>query len=220
MRPVRVVVVAFSGLVMVSTPAFAQRSDDAFKWYLGAQAGVLGFETPSQTRGWAPTVGGQLLVMAKRTGLMVSVEEAFGKNELTGYGDVNATGSVREVLFDRIRKYSATLTAYPVKGSTQPYFGLGFGLMQVLNPKPQGVFTSPIQASLAGQLASTKSTDGFLSAVAGIQFRAGRMVVFGQAQLSSSAKSGHLLRGAGQAITGGLRFSLGGAKEGVRGGGY
>ncbi len=220
MRPVRVVAVAISGLMMLSTPAFAQRSDDAFKWYLGAQAGVLGFETPSQSRGWAPTVGGQLLIMAKRTGLMVSVEEAFGKNELTGYGDINATGSVREVLFDRIRKYSATLTAYPVKGSTQPYFGLGFGLMQVIDPKPQGVFTSPIQARLAGDLASTKSTDGFLSAVAGIQFRAGRMVAFGQAQLSSSAQSGHLLRGAGQAITGGLRFSLGGAKEGVRGGGY
>lgn len=220
MRPVRVVAVAISGLMMLSTPAFAQRSDDAFKWYLGAQAGVLGFETPSQTRGWAPTVGGQLLIMAKHTGLMVSIDEAFGKNERTGYGDANATGSVREVLFDRIRKYSATLTAYPVKGSTQPYFGLGFGLMQVINPKPQGVFTSPIQARLAGQLASTKSTDGFIAAVAGIQFRAGRMVAFGQAQLSSSARSGHLLQGAGQAITGGLRFSLGGAKEGIRGGGY
>ncbi len=220
MRPVRAAVVAISGLVMLSTPAVAQRSDDAFKWYLGAQAGVLGFETPSQTRAWAPTVGGQLLVMAKRTGLMVSIEEAFGKNEVTGYGDVNANAGVREVRFDRIRKYSAILTAYPVKGSTQPYFGLGFGLMQVLNPKPQGFFTSPVQATLAGRLASTKSTDGFIAAVAGVQFRAGRMVAFGQAQLSSSAKSGHLLQGAGQAVTGGLRFSLGGAKEGVHGGGY
>lgn len=220
MRPVRVVVVALGGLLMLSAPAVAQRSDDSFKWYLGAQAGVLGFETPSQTRGWAPTVGGQLLVMAKRTGLLVAIDEAFGNNEVTGYGDVNANAGVREVLFDRIRRYSATLTAYPVKGSTQPYFGLGFGLMQVLDPKPQGVFTSPIQARLAGDLAATKSTDGFISAVAGVQFRAGRMVAFGQAQLSSSAQSGHLLRGAGQAITGGLRFSLGGAKEGVRGGGY
>lgn len=220
MRPVRVVAVAIGGLVMMSTVALAQRTDDSFKWYLGAQAGILGFETPSQTRTWVPTVGGQILVMAKRTGLMVSVEEALGKDEVSGYTDVNANAGIREVLFNRIRKYGATLTVYPVRGPTQPYFGLGFGLIQVVNPKPQGVFTSPAQANLANQLASDKSADGFISAVAGVQFRAGRMVAFGQAQLSSSARSGHLLRGAGQAITGGLRFSLGGAKEGIHGGGY
>ena len=159
-------------------------------------------------------------MVAKRSGLLVSVDEALGSNEATGYSDVNANAGVRDVSFDRIRKYSAVLTGYPIRGPTQPYIGLGFGLLQVVNPQPGGFFTSPQQALLAKRLAETKSTDGFISFVGGIQFRLGRVVGFGQYQISSSPTSGHLLQGPAHAVTGGLRFSLGGAKEGIRGGGY
>ena len=43
---------------------------------------------------------------------------------------------------------------------------------------------------------------------------------FGQYQITTSPSAGHLLRGPSHTIGGGLRFSLGGSKEGVRGGGY
>jgi len=220
MRPIRALGLGFVGVILATASAEAQRNDDAFKWYIGAQGGVLGFETPSQTRGFVPTAGGHLLVMAKRTGLILSVDEAFGSNETTGYTDVTTPGGVRDVSFNHIRKYSAVLTGFPLKGSTQPYFGMGFGLLQVIDPQPGGFFTSPVQANLAKRLASDKSTDGFVSFLAGVQFRLDRVVAFGQYQITSAPGAGQLMRGASHGLVGGLRFSLGGAKEGIHGGGY
>ena len=220
MRMSRVIRVALALGVTGWSAAAAQQKDDSFKWYVGWQGGVLGFETPSQTQAWVPTVGGQLLVVAKRTGLLVSVDEAFGNQEVTGYADVTTAAGVRDVTFDRIRRYSAIMTAYPIRGNTQPYLGFGFGLIQVLDPQPQGVFSSPVQANLAKGQAREKSTDGFMSIVAGIQFRAGRMIAFGQYQLAAAPAPGQLLRGPSHGVNGGLRFSLGGAREGIRGGGY
>ncbi|MFN0178784.1 MAG: hypothetical protein ACKVZ0_08255 [Gemmatimonadales bacterium] len=220
MRVTRVLGVALVGLAVASTQASAQQWDDQFRWYVGAHGGVLGFETPSQTRAYVPTGGASLLIRAKRTGLLISVDEAFGNDELTGYSDVNVSTGVRRVTFDRIRKYSAMLTANPLRGPTQPYFGLGFGLLQVVNPTPQDVFTSPQQFTLAQRLAQSKSTDGFVSVMAGIQARVSGVIIFGQYQMTSSPSPGNLLRGPSHGLTGGLRFGLGGSKEGIRGGGY
>lgn len=220
MRASRVLAVVLTLGVAGGSAASAQQWDDSFKWYVGGQAGVLGFETPSQTRAWVPTAGGQLLVVAKRTGLLISIDEAFGDNELSGYADVTTAEGVRDVRFDRIRKYSATLTGYPVRGAAQPYLGLGFGLIQVLNPEPGGFFTSPVEASLAKEVADQKSTDGFMSLMAGLQVRAGRVVLFGQYQITAAPADGQLLRGPTHGVSGGLRVSLGGAKEGIKGGGY
>jgi hypothetical protein len=219
----RTLMLGLLGLGAVSATASAQGRDNSFKWYIGAQAGVLGFETPSQTRAWVPTVGGALLIHAKRTGLLIGVDEALGSNELSGFADNSAVSSagIREVSFSRIRKYSAVLTGYPIRGTAEPYLGLGFGLLQVLNPQPGGVFTNPVQASAAKFQADQRSTDGFMTFVAGVQFHlAGRVLGFGQYQLTSGAAGGQLLRGPSHGVNGGFRFSLGGAKEGIRGGGY
>lgn len=220
MRFVRTLGLVGIGLAVLSAPAAAQRWDDSFTWSIGAQAGVLGFETPTQDRSWVPTFGANLVVVAKRTGLMISVDEAFGSDQTSGYNDVNAANGVRDVSFDRIRKYQAVLTGYPIRSSAQPYFGLGFGITQVVSPQPGGFFTSPQQATLAQRLAADKSTDGFVTLLAGVQFKLSKVVAFGQYQINTGAASGQLLRGSTHSVVGGLRFSLGGAKEGIRGGGY
>lgn len=220
MRASRALTLAGLGLVLASAQAQAQQWDESFKWYIGAQGGVLGYETPTQTRSWIPSAGGHLFVMARRTGLLISVDQGFADSAGTGYSDVNAPTGVRPVNFKNIRRYSAILTGYPVKANTRPYFGLGFGLLQVISPEPQGVFTSPQQFTLAKRLATQKSTDGFISFVAGVEARVSRWVVFGQYQLTSSPSDGNLLRGPSHGLSGGLRLSLGGAREGIKGGGY
>ncbi len=58
------------------------------------------------------------------------------------------------------------------------------------------------------------------SFLAGVQFRVGRLAAFGQYQIQTAPRAGDLLRGTGQSIMGGLRFSLGSAREDVKGGGY
>src|SRR5438876_8071825 len=80
----------------------AQGWDDRFRWYVGGHAGVVGFETPSQTRAWVPTVGGSLLVVAKRTGLLLELDEGLGSNEATAFGDNTASTGIRNVTFDRV----------------------------------------------------------------------------------------------------------------------
>ena len=62
--------------------AEAQR-EDSFRWYLGAQGGVLLFETPRQTTAGIPTAGVQALIIAKRTGLLISVDEGLGSDEVS-----------------------------------------------------------------------------------------------------------------------------------------
>ncbi len=197
-----------------------------FQWYLGGQAGVLIFRTPAQTRGGIFMAGGHTLITARRTGLLLSVDEGIGSSEQSSYTD--ASGTSQTVTFNDIRKYSAVLMAFPIRSAAQPYIGVGAGLLHVVNPQPPnpGSFASPADFAQAEQDAATLGTTGFLTAVGGLQFKVGRFVAFGQYQLTSaqgnktltSGASGRLLIGSTHTFSGGLRISLGSAREGISGG--
>jgi hypothetical protein len=192
----------------------------AFQWYIGGQGGVMSFRTPAQTRGAIPTFGGQLLVTARRTGLLIAVEEGFGSDEVSSFTD--GVGSTHTVTFDDIRKYSATLMAFPLRIPIQPYFGVGLGVMHVVNPATEG----PQHA--ADELGST----GFASFLGGVQFRVARFVGFGQAQITTAPAmqrssgfganvgTGRLLEGPTYTLSAGLRIGLGNARERATAGGY
>ncbi|HTG85017.1 MAG TPA: hypothetical protein VL853_09400, partial [Gemmatimonadales bacterium] len=125
-------------VTLVSTAASAQNAGrNPFSWYFGAQGGVMMFETPRQESGGIPVAGANILVTAKRTALMLSVEEGFGSDELTSFVDPTAPTGSRDVTFNNIRKYSALLMAYPLRGHAQPFIGVGFGLIHLHNPQAQ-----------------------------------------------------------------------------------
>ena len=88
-----------------------------FQWYVGGQGGVTFFKTPTQGRSGIPTFGGHTLIVAKRTGLMLSVDEAVGSDETSSYTDA---GGVQTVTFNDIRKYSAMLMAFPIRRRPSP----------------------------------------------------------------------------------------------------
>ena len=195
-----------------------------FQWYLGGQGGAMFFKTPTQSRSAMPTFGGQALIVAKRTGLMLSFEEGVGSDETSSYTDGNG---VQNVTFNDIRKYSAVLMAFPFRSAAQPYIGVGYGLIHVVNPTP----TNPAAfQSDANELGSS----GFGTFVGGLQFQVGRLMAFGQYQITTSPSThavsdgsgtvvavGRLLDGPTHTFTGGLRIGLGNAREGVRSaGGY
>ena len=188
-----------------------------FQWYIGGQGGVTFFKTPNQGRTGIPTFGGHTLIVAKRTGLMLSFDEAAGSNEQTSYTDVSGP---QTVTFNDIRRYSAVLMAFPIRAATQPYLGLGYGIIHVVNPSPA---SSTALQSDAAELGSS----GFMTFVGGVQFQVGRMMAFGQYQITSGATQhstatafGRLLDGPTHTFTGGLRIGLGSAREDVRAGGY
>jgi len=89
-----------------------------FQWYVGGEAGVLVFQTPAQTRGGMFSAGGHTLITARRTALLLSIDEGVGSNEQSAYFD--PTGTVQTVQFNDIRKYSAVLTAFPIRSAAQP----------------------------------------------------------------------------------------------------
>jgi hypothetical protein len=201
-----------------------------FQWYIGGQGGILNFET-IEGRHTVPTGGGHLLITARRTGLLISVDEGFGSNEVGIYTlqQVNSTGAVvsQEAVaagFKDLRKYSATLLAFPIKGPATPYFGIGVGLLHVSGVTPDDDFTKAVGSS------------GFGSFIAGLNFRVSRLSAFGQYQITTSPSEqvvrvrytdgsrtnafGNLFKGPTHTFTAGLRFGLGNAKERATSGGY
>jgi hypothetical protein len=224
---IRSIPAAALALVLGTAHLAAQRApgNGNFQWYIGGQGGVLFFKTPTQGRSGIPTFGGHALIVAKRTGLMISVDEAVGDNETAAYTDA---GGTQAVTFNDIRRYSAVLMAFPIRAAAQPYLGVGYGIIHVVNPTPTS--SSAFQDD-AQQIGSA----GFGTLVGGLQFQVGRFMAFGQYQITSAASTqrafdgssppvmtavGRLLDGPTHTFTGGLRIGLGSARDDVRAGGY
>jgi hypothetical protein len=198
-----------------------QLREDSYRWYLGVQGGGMWFETQTQTSSAIPVAGLQAMIIGKRGGLMLTVEEAFGSNEGSAYGDASAPNGAREVSFDRLRKYTAALMAFPLEGQVEPYLGLGFGILHTVGTQVGGFFTTPTDAALGLEEAKSRGSTGFGSLVGGVQYRVKpKLTLFGQYQVTTSPSGGNLLVGPSHTLAIGIRFGMGTAKEGVRGGGY
>ena len=216
-------VLALALALGVGQASAQQPGNGDFQWYIGPQAGVMVFKTSTQNSSAIPVFGGQTLIVAKRTGLMISVEEAVGSDETSSYADLNGT---QTVTFNDIRKYSAVLMAFPIKAAAQPYLGVGFGIMHVVNPQVGSAAAFQADAS---ELGST----GFGTFLGGLQFQLGRFMAFGQYQITTGASNdtvedntgapvafGRLLEGPTHTFSGGIRFGLGSAREKAKSGGY
>jgi hypothetical protein len=188
---------------------------DTYRWYIGGQAGVTILETQTQTAGAIFTGGAHLLVTAKRTGLLLSVDEGFARDQATSYPDPTVLGGSRQVLFNDVRKYTVAMLAFPFKSVAQPYFGLGIGYLHTVTEKPQGTFGSPSAADTAATLADRLGGYGFGTAIGGVQLKVNRFMLFGQYQITSGPAKGKLIVGVTHTFLGGIRIGLGSAREGV-----
>jgi hypothetical protein len=214
-----------------ATLSAQEPGNSTFQWYVGGHGGIMNFETPLEGRSTIPLGGAHLLVTAKRTGLLLSVEQGFGSNEPSVYNFtvIDSSGSVssQDVFqtFNYLRKYSATLMAFPIKGPITPYLGIGVGVLHA------GGFT-PSEDGDAQSIGSS----GFGSLIGGLNFKVSRFSAFGQYQVttgpsrqvivregpaeSTLISSGNIFTGATHTFSAGLRFNLGNAKERSMGGGY
>lgn len=219
-----------------------QAGSNKFQWYVGGHGGITSFRSPITGREFIPTAGGHLLITARRTGLLLSVDQGFGSTQTTGtFFEIrdstnNVIAAGQEIWnFKGIRRYSAMLVAYPVRiPNIQPYVGVGVGIAHTTT-NSQGPFSS-------GRVESELSSSGFAAGMAGLEFRLGPFSAFGQWQVTTkhgfhqistvtrSDATGKMLekrvdfgewtQGANHTLSGGLRFSLGNAKERTSGGGY
>lgn len=212
-----VTVLGLASLALAQSLAAQVTGFETYHWYVGGQAGATIFETRTQTRGAIITGGVNLMVTAKRTGLIVAVEEGFKKNQSSSYPDPTVLGGSRQVLFNNLRKYSLSLVVFPFKTVAQPYVGVGAGYMHTVKEYPQGFFASPADRDTAVALADRLGGYGFGSLIGGVQLRVSRIMLFGQYMLTSGAPTGKLLTGATHSFMGGLRIGLGSAREGADG---
>lgn len=195
-------------LAVLPAPVQAQRGD-SFTWKLGVQGGSMVFQTRTQDSKLIPSGGAHFLIMARRTGLMVGVDEGFGSDERSGL-----------VLFNDLRRYQAVIIAHPVSLPLEPYFGVGGGVLQVVSPRIDPVVTDPFEREVLMEAAQDGSAAAFATFLAGLQGRWGRVTVFGQYQLQSAPGDDALLDGVMHSLHGGIRIALGSSREGIREGGY
>ncbi len=205
---------ALGALLGTTSLAGQDGSSGTFQWFVGAHGGVTVYETDAQTQGGIPMAGGHMLITAKRTGLLLSVEEGFGSDERAAYTDATAPAGVQQVGFNDIRKYSAVIIGYPFRSAVTPFFGVGFGFMHLHNPFPIGA----ADPDLAKAIAEDFGSFGFGTFVGGLQFRVGGVAAFGMYQITTRPGEEKLIKGPTHTFSGGLRFSLGGSREGTRSG--
>jgi hypothetical protein len=218
------------GLGAAQLPA-QQPGNGTFQWFVGGHGGIINFETPVEGRVTDPLGGAHLLITARRTGLLLSVEQSFGSTKASGYtmqvfdsAGTLASQTAIPVAFKYLRKYSAMLMAFPIKGPATPFFGIGVGILHTGGHTPDD------------EVAKTMGSSGFGSLVGGLNFRVSRLSAFGQYQVTTGPSQqsvtatdgegntfvsfGNLYTGPTHTFSAGLRFGLGNARERASGGGY
>ncbi len=228
----RSISVAGLALCLCAGRLLAQESGGSnFRWYVGGHGGVTFFSTPTGSSEM-PVAGGHLLIVAKRTGLLLSLDHGFGSNETSSYDFVvvdSAGSAVNQgtvsTTFSGLRKASAVLMVFPIKNDyVNPYLGVGVGILHTTGNDPDNEATSALGSS------------GFGSLIGGLEFRISRFTAFGQYQITTKPQvdevrtpiaGGLELREFGRltvdgthTLTAGLRFDLGSSRESVKTGGY
>lgn len=215
----------------------AQQGSAPFTWSIGPQAGAIIFGTQQESRGALASAGGQVLITAHRAGLMLSFDEGFGSTRTsTFYANTTPAADTPNltpvtVQFGDVRRYAATLVAFPFKrAALTPYLGVGFGVLQAVNPKVQTAADQAQKTTYEGY-AREISGGTFGSLLAGVQFHVGGLSMFGQYQLSTTPSSrdlrtndapsgdliatGQFINTATHMFVGGFRISLGSAREDI-----
>src|SRR2546426_5686187 len=119
------------------------------------------------------------------------------------------------VAFHDMRRIMVGALAFPAQKRVEPFGGGGFAIMQLLNP--QVTCSSCQTLSQFSQLqdeADAAASKAFFWWMGGIDIKQGRLALYGHYILTSSAR-GFLLDGTTHTFQGGIRYSMGTAKEGV-----
>ncbi|HEX9705250.1 MAG TPA: hypothetical protein VGA20_08400 [Gemmatimonadales bacterium] len=192
----------------------------AYQWYWGGQGGVFLYKTNLLPFYYDPVIGGHWMITAKRTSLYLAYEQAFFLTDAKALifdPSAEATGLAREINFSDMRRIMFGVMAHPAQKVIEPLGGLGFAMMQVLNPTPD--CTSDCEtiakATEAFDRAEDAASKAFFWLMGGIQMNySNRLNVFGHYFLTSSSRN-FLIEGNTHTIQGGIRYSFGSAKEGL-----
>jgi len=185
-----------------------------YRWYIGGQGGVFNFQTTGQTRGWIPSVGGHTMIIAKRTGLLVSVDDALGSNEVATIAYAGSATGLQQIAFNDVLRFSFHMMAYPWRGVVEPYIGVGGGIMYAVSPQALNTAGyTPQELESLYQTVDHLTSTGFASVVGGLQIKGGPFMIFGQYQINTAPSRGNAFVGYTQTVSVGLRLLLGSSRD-------
>ncbi len=198
-------------------PAFEERASDwQHKWYWGGEGGIFIFRTNYDSYAFEPAFGGHWLITGKKTALYVGYEESFFLTPrhvtMVEPGGAVSPGNVS---FNNLRRIMVGALAFPAQTRIEPFAGGGFALMEALNVQagcPD--CTSVAQLAQLADQANAAATKAFFWWMGGIDVKQGRLALYGHYILTSAA-AGFLIQGTTHTFQGGIRYSLGSAKESV-----
>jgi hypothetical protein len=221
----RSIVLGVLAVAVVGTPAWAQGSQ-RYTLYFGGQGGLMSVKSGDAAgkRDLMATAGAHILVTGARSGLLFSVDQTFGTNKSATVNSVvvdtsgNSTSTNVAVTYTGVRRYTLAVLLFPVQHSiVQPYIGIGGGIQHSTGN------------SVGGHVVATLGTQGFLTAIGGLEFRVAGLSAFGQAQITSAPSArtiqSTLINGSTEYDTGslfqepsysfmaGIRLSLGSARS-------
>jgi hypothetical protein len=185
------------------------------QWFWGAQGGVLAFNTDYDGFSAEPMFGGHWLVTAKKTALYVGYEHSFFLSDRHAtITHPDGTLEPGNVAFKELRRIIGGVLAYPVQKPVQPFGGLGFMIVQILNPVATCTNCTATDAQLVQIAAEDASSQAFFFWMAGLEARQGRMTIYGHYMITSPGHN-FLINGVTHTVQGGLRYTFGSSREGV-----
>ena len=151
-----------------------------------------------------------------RTALYLAYEQSFFLSARHATM-VEPDGTVEpgNVSFKDMRRILVGVLAFPAQKRVEPFGGAGFAMMQLLNPEVtcsscQGLS----QLSQMQDEANAAASKAFFWWMGGVDIKQGRLALYGHYILTSSARD-FLIQGTSHTFQGGIRYSMGSAKEGV-----
>ncbi len=197
-------------------PSYEQRSSDwQHKWYWGAEAGIFIFHTNFDSYSFEPTFGGHWLITGKRTALYASYEQSLFINPrhvtIQEPGGAVNPGNVQ---FNNLRRIMVGVLAFPAQMRVEPFAGGGFAIMEALNVQVSCQSCSGADFGQLDDEANSAATKAFFWWMGGVDIKQGRLALYGHYILTSAAAS-FLIQGVTHTFQGGIRYSLGSAKEGI-----
>lgn len=185
------------------------------QWFWGGQAGVLAFNTDVDGFSAEPTFGGHWLITAKKTAMYVAYDQSFFLSDRHAT-IIEPDGTIEpgNVAFNELRRIMVGVLAFPVQKAMQPFGGLGFAIMEVLNPVTTCTGCTPADAALVQAAADNAGSKAFFWWMGGLDVRQGRLALYGHYILTTSAR-GFLISGITQTLQGGIRYSFGSSRESI-----
>lgn len=210
----RLALAAVLAALAFAPPLAAQTQEWQFRWFWGFKSGLVGYSLPSAGLVWAPQLGADWLITARRSALYVGYSSSLTKErDYFNFSEFSNNTATYPVAFDGMRRIQVGVLVMPWGGSFQPYVGGGFVIETLTNAKLDTTLSSSSTQTTYGRAVQDAASGGFGLVVLGLQLRVGRKIyLYGNYQLSPQGRA-FLLRSQSHSLEGGIRLNLLGARE-------